>query len=85
MEVDDELRQRVDQVLMNVSLQPFRRDKRLKEIMNEYKGSGNPATLAEQLDAYFVDNELYREVIEPSVLEHISREDLQLVCYEILQ
>lgn len=41
-------------------------------------------TLAEQLDAYFVEHDLYREFIEPSVLEQIREEDLQLVCYSVL-
>lgn len=82
--VTDSLRQRLNQVLMNVSLMAFRRDPKIKSIWADYKSQGDPARLAEQLDAYFVENELYREVIEPTILEQITREDLQLVCYELL-
>ncbi|HYE68247.1 MAG TPA: hypothetical protein VEA58_06510, partial [Anaerovoracaceae bacterium] len=82
--VTDALRMRLNQVLTTVSLMPFRRDPKVKAIWADYKSQGDPARLAEQLDAYFVENELYREVIEPTMLEQITKEDLQLVCYEIL-
>jgi superfamily II DNA or RNA helicase len=83
-QVPDELRQRVSQVLMNVSLRPFQRDPTIKAIQAAVKDNGSMLALAEQLDAFFVENELYREVIEPTVLEQIQEQDLQLVCYEIL-
>ncbi len=82
--VPDDLRQRVGEVMMHVSLDPFRRDPRLKAIRATYKADGSLLTLAEQLDAYFVEHDLYREFIEPSVLEQITEESLQLVCYEVL-
>jgi len=83
-EVPDELRRRVSQVLMDVSLKPFLRDPKTKAIRADFRENGSVLALAEQLDAFFVENELYREVIEPTVLEQIKEEDLQLVCYEIL-
>ncbi len=83
-EVPDELRRRVSQVLMQVPLRPFQRDPKMKAIRAAFKETGSVLTLAEQLDAFFVENDLYREIIEPTVLEQIKEEDLQLVCYEIL-
>lgn len=83
-EMPTELRQRVSQVLQDVSLQPFRRDPKMKAIQADYKAGGSPLRLAEQLDAFFVEMELYREIIEPTVLEQIKEEDLQLVGYEVL-
>jgi ABC-type multidrug transport system fused ATPase/permease subunit len=83
-EVPDELRQRVSQVLMHVPLRPFQRDPKMKAIRAAFKETGSVLALAEQLDAFFVENDLYREIIEPTVLEQIKEEDLQLVCYEIL-
>jgi hypothetical protein len=84
-EVPAELRGRINQVLQNISLKMFERDPKLKSILQAYQAdeNPNPQILAEQLDAFFVDNELYREVIEPTVLEQIKKDDLQLVCYEI--
>lgn len=82
--VPNELRQRVSQVLQDASLATFRRDPALKAIQTEFKQDGNARLLAEQLDAYFVENGLYREVVEPTILEQIKEEDLQLVCYEML-
>jgi hypothetical protein len=82
--VPDELRRRVCQVLQDVSLATFRRDPALKAIQASFKQENNARILAEQLDAYFVENELYRELIEPMMLEQIQAEDLQLVCYEFL-
>jgi hypothetical protein len=83
-EVPDELRARIVQALRHVPLNPFQRDPNLKAIRRGYKESQSLLTLAEQLDAFLVENELYREVIEPSVLEQIKEEDLQLICYEVL-
>jgi hypothetical protein len=82
--VPEELRTRVSQVLQNAPLVTFRRDPALKTIQDQFKRESNPRILAEQLDAYFVENELYRDVVEPTVLEQVKEEDLQLVCYEIL-
>jgi len=79
-----DLRQRVSEVLMHVSLQPFRRDPCLKAIRTAYKTGKSLLTLAEQMDAYFVEHDLYREFIEPSMLEKITEESLQLVCYDDL-
>jgi superfamily II DNA or RNA helicase len=84
-EVPPELRNRLNQVLQNISLRMFERDPKLKAILQTYQANENPnpQVLAEQLDAFFMDNELYREIIEPTVLEQIKKDDLQLVCYEI--
>jgi superfamily II DNA or RNA helicase len=83
-QVPEELRQRVSQVLQDVALKPFQRDPALKAIRTAFQESGGLQVLAEQLDAFFVENSLYRDVIEPTTLEQIKEEELQLVCYEIL-
>ncbi|MEL7591656.1 MAG: helicase-related protein, partial [Anaerolineaceae bacterium] len=78
------LRQKVQQVLQSVSLDAFRRDKTLKTILSQYRDDQNQRALVEALDEFFVENELYRDVIMPkTTLEQIRTEDLQLVAYEV--
>jgi hypothetical protein len=48
----------------------------------EFAEAEDRAALLEGLDGWLVENELYREVTPPTVLEEITREDLQLVCWE---
>lgn len=83
-QVPEELRLRVSQVLQDAALKPFQRDPALKAIRAAFQESGSIQVLAEQLDAFFVENGLYREVVAPTTLEQIAEEELQLVCYEIL-
>lgn len=83
-QVPTELRQRVSQVLQDVALKPFQRDPVLKAIRAAFQDDGSLLVLAEQLDAFFVDNGFYREIAAPTTLEQIREEELQLVCYEIL-
>jgi len=40
------------------------------------------AALLRGLDAWLVENELYREVTPPTMLAQVTREDLQLICWE---
>jgi hypothetical protein len=42
------------------------------------------AALLHGLDAWLVENELYREVTPPTMLAQITKEDLQLVCWEVV-
>lgn len=83
-EISAGLRQKVGQVLLHKSLHPLRNDPSLKTVQATYKQTKNALVLAEQLDAYFVEHDLYQEVAEPTILEQIKAEDLQLVCYELL-
>jgi len=83
-QVPEELRQRVSQVLQDVALKPFQRDPALVAIRAAFQEGGGLQVLAEQLDAFFVENGLYREIVAPTTLEQIKEEELQLVCYEIL-
>jgi hypothetical protein len=83
--VPEELQNRLIQALRHTELAPFQRDPALKRIRQDYRQQQNPRLLAEQLDAYFVTNDLYREIIEPHLAEEIQREDLELICYELLQ
>jgi superfamily II DNA or RNA helicase len=79
-----ETRARVLKVLEEVNLRPFRRDPALKELLKAFERTNGRRVLAEGLDAWLVDNELYREVAPPSTLEQIRQEDLVLVCWEAL-
>ena len=82
-EVPEELRQRLNQVLEKISLKPFERDPILKGIWRNYQETLDPSVLAETLDQFFVESELYRDVSQP-ILERIKGEDLRLVGYLIL-
>jgi superfamily II DNA or RNA helicase len=80
----EELRQKVQQVIQNISLDAFKRDKTLKAIRAEYRDSQDQRTLIEALDEFFIENELYRDVVVPkTTLEQIRAEDLHLVAYEV--
>lgn len=83
--VPEELQTRLIQALRHTELTAFQRDPALKRIRQDYRQQQNPRLLAEQLDAYFVTNDLYREIIEPHLAEEIKAEDLELICYELLQ
>ncbi len=77
-------RVRVVEALERVTLKPFRRDPGLKRLLQEFETRQDRRALAEALDAWLVDHELYREISQPTVLEQIGEEDLKLVCWEAL-
>lgn len=78
------LREQVQTVVDNISLDAFKRDKRLKEIRDAYSGTKNQRELVEALDEFFIENELYRDVpVTRTTLEEVHEEDLQLVAYEV--
>jgi len=79
-----ETRARVLKALEEINLRPFRRDPALKDLLKTFERSNDRRALAEGLDAWLVDNELYREVTQPSTLEQIQQEDLVLVAWEAL-
>ncbi len=83
-EVPEELRRRVNQVLLAVPLTPFQRDPSLRAIRDGFRETASVLALAEQLDVFFAENGLSPETSEATVLEQIRREDLELVCYEVL-
>jgi hypothetical protein len=79
-----ELRERVQRVIQSVSLEPFRRDKVLKAIREDYKQTQSQQALIEALDEFFIENELYRDVPKVrTALEQIQAEDLTLIAYEV--
>ena len=82
---DEEIRQQVQRVVQNISLDAgFKRDKRLKQIRQDYQSHQNQRLLVEQLHLFFIDNELYRDVpVEQSTLEQVHEESLQLVAWEV--
>lgn len=82
-EIPEELRGRLNQVLEEIPLKPFERDPTLKSIWANFQEDEDASALAESLDAFFVEHELYRQIVKPT-LEQIEAEDLQLICYEIL-
>ena len=74
------MRERVQRVVANVPLDAFKRDKTLKKIRDTYKQTQNQATLIEALDEFFVESDLYRDIIEPkTTLEQIRSEELHLI------
>ncbi|MBZ0276214.1 MAG: helicase, partial [Anaerolineae bacterium] len=78
------LRERIQQVIQNVSLEAFKRDKGLKVIREDYRQSQSQQTLIEALDEFFIENELYRDVPKSrTALEQIHAEDLVLIAYEV--
>ncbi len=84
--VPDEVRERVQNVTQNVSLEPFRRDKTLKAIASQYKDTHDQNQLVAALDVFFIENYLYREVTLPrATLEEIHEEDLRLIAYEVFK
>lgn len=83
--ISPELQKRLSDVLEERDLKPFERDPALKDIWKRFEEDRDANALAEELDAFFVENELYRELPPPTtVLEQIKAEDLQLVAYEFV-
>ena len=86
IEADEYIREeawgRARRALEEVSLQPFRRDPALKQLLADFEAAQDRAALLHGLDAWLVENELYREVTPPTMLAQITREDLQLICWE---
>jgi hypothetical protein len=82
--IPPELLQRLSQVLEEASLKSFERDLALKTLWEEFEATKDVQALAESLDAFFVENELYQEATPPTVLEQIKKEDIQLIAYEFL-
>jgi SNF2 family DNA or RNA helicase len=81
---DPALRERVQRVVSTVPLDAFRRDKTLKAIRDQYRATADQARLIEALDEFFIDNDLYRDVVEPkTTLEQIKVEELHLIAYEV--
>jgi len=82
----DAMRERVQGVVSNVPLEAFRRDKALKVIREAYKQTQSQRVLIEALHEFFIDNELYRDVVEPkSTLAQIRTEELHLIAYEVFE
>jgi len=78
------LRERTQSVLQTVPLDAFRRDKKLKAIRDTYRQTQDQRRLISELDEFFIENDLYRDAVEPkSTLEQIRAEDLQLVAFEV--
>jgi len=78
------LRQRVQNVIQHVPLEPFKRDKTLKGIRERYQRNQNQQELVEALDAFFIENELYRDLpIAKTTLDQVRIEDLKLIAYEV--
>jgi len=80
--IREEVWGRARRALEEVSLQPFRRDPALKQLLADLEATQDRAALLHALDAWLVENELYREVTPPTMLAQITKEDLQLVCWE---
>ena len=68
----------------NISLDTFKKDKRLKAIRQAFTESRNTRQFVEELDQYFLDNNLYRDVTPKTTLQLLHDEDLQLVAYCVM-
>lgn len=82
--IPPELLRRLSQALETVSLKSFERDPALQALWKEFEETKDVQALAESLDAFFVENELYQEAAPSTVLEQIKREEIQLIAYEFL-
>ena len=83
-EVNQESLDRVLTIISQESLRTYESD--IKNIWNQYKENRDKPKLIDQLDQYFVANQIGEDLLsqlEPETsLETITREDIQLVCYE---
>jgi superfamily II DNA or RNA helicase len=79
-----ELREKVQAVVENISLDAFKRDKPFKAIRDNYANDKNQRKLVESLHEFFIETDLYRDVpVHQTTLEKIHQEDLQLIAYEV--
>ena len=85
-EVDAVLHDKVLAVVQdpNISLDTFKKDKRLKALRQAFTDGGDLGQFVADLDQYFIDNNLYRDVTPKTTLELLHDEDLQLVAYLVL-
>jgi len=77
------LRDKVRGVLQSVPLDAFKRDKRLKAITAAHTQAQDHVALLHALDEFFIDSELYRDVMPKTLLEQVKAEALQLIAYEV--
>jgi superfamily II DNA or RNA helicase len=71
-------------VVENIELEPFKRDKQLKTLLDEYRITNNQRQLIESLDIFFLENDLYRDIpVTKTALEQVKEEELQLIAYEV--
>jgi len=85
-EADPDLRNvhaKVQETVQNVSLEFLKRDKRLKAILSRYRETTNQANLVRELDEFFIESDLYRDLAPQTALAQIKVEELQLVAYEV--
>jgi len=83
-EISQESLDRVLTIITQESLRTYESD--IRKIWNQYKEDKNKSKFVDELDEYFVANQigedLLAELKPDSALEVIKREDIQLVCYE---
>lgn len=83
-EINQESLDRVLTIITEESLRTYESD--IRKIWNQYKEDKDKSKLVDELDEYFVANQigedLLAELKPDSALEVIKREDIQLVCYE---
>lgn len=84
-ETDKEQRERVLKIITTAeSLRVYEPD--IKRIWEDYYTNhrNDINWLSNQLDEYFIDNEIGQDLLdsEPTMSEFITKEDVQLVCYE---
>ncbi len=77
------LRDKVRGVLQSIPLDAFKRDKRLKAITAAHTQTQDYVALLYGLHEFFIDSELYRDVMPKTLLEQVKAEALQLIAYEV--
>lgn len=84
--IDEELRDRVLQVIVSVPLRSYEKDiKKIWDRFTQRQEIQDVNELINDLDELFVDQELYHEVEidqEVDLYDVIREEDIQLVCYQ---
>ena len=80
---DQEAKDRILNVVTTVNLRIYEGD--IKLIWERFVKNQELNRLVSDLDEFFIDNELYNEIVEETesnLLEVIKQEDIQLVCYQ---
>lgn len=79
----DAQRDKVRSALGSAPLDTFRRDKKLKSIRTRYAETQDAVAVVAELDEFFIENDLYREVAPRNALEQVKAEALKLIAYEV--
>jgi superfamily II DNA/RNA helicase len=84
-ELGDERQRRLLTVIEEADLETFKNDDEFKALMDAYEQDKNVVSLAEGLEGFFVENDLFVETESDEVtVETLEKNELELVGYEWL-